>query len=145
MKQTRFANADKEYAEIKAVQKKLAKLYNKYFPKVDHGLLGDIISNTPSAKESGGRLYELQIITKEGTDPEKMRSFFIERSGKVPAHFEDGTHYLAQEYATLDMIKEIQNLSETEHIMGDYTFGAYAVSQVHRHRGEDEASRIAET
>lgn len=142
MAQTRFANADNEYKEIKAKQEELNKMYADYFPKVDHGLLHDLIENTPNSKENEGRLYELQIIVKKGTDPEKIRSFFMERTGRVPASHEEGTHYRANEYATLDMIKELQNLEETEHVMGDYTFGSYAFSQIHRHRGHDESKRI---
>lgn len=144
MKNRRFANADREYREIKAKHKEVAKLYEKHFPKVDKGLLSDLVENTPNSKENGGRLYELQILTKKGTDPEKIRTFFIEKTGRVPAPYEKGTHYLINEYATLDMIKDIQSMEETEHIMGDYTFGSYAVSQVHMHRGEDESKRISE-
>ncbi len=144
MIQTGFADAEKEFKDIKMKQKELSELYTKYFPKVDQGLLHDLVENTPSSKENKGRLYELQIITKKGTDPEKIRSFFMERTGRVPAPFDEGTHYRANEYATLDMIKGIQDLEETEHIMGDYTFGAYAFSQIHRHRGHDESARITE-
>lgn len=140
-----FANADREYKEIKGKDKELMELYHKYFPKVDSGLLYDLIKNMPSSKENGGRLYELQIITRRGTDPEKIRSFFVERSGRVPASREENTHYHILEYATLDMIKEIQNLEEVEHIMGDYTFGSYAFSQVHRHRTRDQSEGITKT
>lgn len=136
-------NAEREHRELKAKHEELLKLYRKHFAKVDIGLLHDLIESTPSAAENGGRLYELQIITKKGTDPEKIRSFFIERSGRVPASRED-THYHILEYATLDLIKQIQNLDETEHIMGDYTFGSYAFSQVHRHRPRDESEGITE-
>lgn len=139
------ANADREHRELKAKHEELLKLYRKHFPKVDRGLLQDLIENTPSAVENGGRLYELQIITKKGTDPEKIRSFFVNRSGRVPASREGDTHYHILEYATLDLIKQIQNLDETEHIMGDYTFGSYAFSQVHRHRPRDESEGITKT
>lgn len=144
MAQAQFANADREYREIKAKQKELGKLQQKYFPKVDRGLLNDLIEHAPNSKENNGRLYEIQVIAKKGTDPEKVRSFFMEKTGKVPTMHEDGTHYRLNEYATLGLIKEIQNMKETEHIMGDYTFGAYAFSQRHMHRGEDEGKRITE-
>lgn len=143
MAHRRSTDAQKEYKEIKAKQQELLNLYQKYFPKVDHGLLQDIIFNTPSSKENDGNMYEIQLITKKGTDPEKMRSFFLSRTGRVPSFpFEDGTHYIVHIYATLDMLKEIQNMDETEHIMGDYTFGAYAFSQRHMHRGKDQRRRI---
>lgn len=48
-------------------------------------LLTDVVKNTPSWNKNGGRLYELQIITKKDIDPEKIHSFFVERSGRVPA------------------------------------------------------------
>lgn len=78
MIQARFANADREYREIKAKQNELGKLQQKYFPKVDRGLLNDLIEHTANSKENAGRLYEIQVIAKKGTDPEKVRSFFME-------------------------------------------------------------------
>jgi hypothetical protein len=139
-----YADAQKEYDELKAAYTSLQNLYKKHFPKVDPRLLQEIISHTLSSKDNKDRMYSLQIITKKGTDPQKARTYFLSRTGKVPGSYESGSHYVINVFPTLDMIKDIQNYPEVEHITGDYTFGSSAVHSIHMHRGEDEQSRIRE-
>lgn len=137
-----YLDASKEYEEIKAKYVELQSLFRKHFPKVDPRLLQEIVSHTSSSKENKDRMYSLQIIAKKGSDSEKARSYFISRTGKVPAAYEGGTHYVINVFPTLDMIKDIQNYPEVERITGDYTFGSSSVQLTHLHRGTDEESRI---
>lgn len=140
-----YTDAHQEYDEIKAAYQNLQSLYRKHFPKVDPKLLQEIISHTSSSAENKDRMYSLQVIAKRGTDPEKARSYFISKTGKVPGAYENGTHYVINVFPTMDMIKDIQNYSEVEYITGDYTFGSSAVQSIHLHRGTDEQSRIIES
>ena len=137
-----YSDASKEYDEIKTKYIELQNMFKKHFPKVDPRLLLEIITHTKNSKDNKDRMYSLQVIAKKRTDSEKARSYFISRTGKVPAAYEDGTHYVINVFPTLDMIKDIQNYPEVEHITGDYTFGSSSVQLTHLHRGTDEESRI---
>jgi hypothetical protein len=138
------SDASIEYQEIKAKYAELRQLYRKFFPKVDPRLIQEIISHSPSSKENDDRMFSIQVIAKKGTDPEKGRSYFLSRTGKMPGVYENGTHYVINVFPTLDMIKDIQAYDEVEYITGEYTFGSSAVHSIHLHRGEDEQSRIVE-
>ncbi len=142
MSDTSYADAQKEYDEIKGTYIALQSLYKKHFPKVDPRLLQEIISHTSNSKENKDRMYSLQVIAREGTDSERARSYFLSRTEKVPAAFEGGRHYVINIFPTLDMIKDIQAYPEVEYITGDYTFGSSSVQATHMHRGKDEQGRI---
>lgn len=142
MPDTSYADAQKEYDEIKGAYLTLQSLYKKHFPKVDPRLLQEIISHTSNSKENKDRMYSLQVIARKGTDSEKARSYFLSRTEKVPAAFEGGRHYVINVFPTLDMIKDIQAYPEVEYITGDYTFGSSSVQVSHMHRGKDEQDRI---
>jgi predicted component of viral defense system (DUF524 family) len=137
-----YADAQKEYDEIKGAYMQLRSLYRKHFPKVDPRLLQEIITHTSNSSENKDRMYSIQVIAKKGTDPEKARSYFLSKTEKVPATYEGGTHYVINVFPTLNMIKDIQSYSEVEEITGDYTFGSSSVQSTHTHRGIDEQERI---
>jgi hypothetical protein len=140
-----FKNAQSEFDEIKAKQGELASLYRKHFPKVDPRLVDELVSHGENSRNGHDRLYALQVIAKDGTDSNKAREYFLSKTGRAPAAYEGGRHYVLNLYLTLDMVKEFQSSEAIEHITGEYTFGSYSVSQTQMHRGTDEQSGITET
>jgi hypothetical protein len=143
-KGTAATSAQREFEEIKTQLAELQALYERYFPKVDPRLVQELVSNTDSSHDSKDRLYSLNVIVKEGTDPDRAREYFLSRTGQAPTSLEGGRHYVVNVYLTLDLVKELQSLDAVEHIRGDYTFDSWAMHSAHMHRGEDEQSRIRE-
>lgn len=121
-------SAQKEFDEIRAEYTKLHGLYRKYFPKVDPKLVEEIISQTPSSAKSKGLLYALRVIATEGTNFDRVREYFIAKTGRVPTSYETEVHQVILVYPTLDMIKEIQGYEEVEHISGECTYVSYSVA-----------------
>jgi hypothetical protein len=135
----------KEFEELKAAYDGLRGLYKKYFPKVDPKLVEELVAHGSNSADSKGRLYALQVMAREGEGLDRVHDYFMKETGRVPTEYEGGSHYVINVYPTLDMIKDVQGYAEVGHIQGDYTFGSYAVHNIHMHRGEDEQSRIAES
>jgi hypothetical protein len=137
-------SAQKEFDEINAKQAELASLYKKYFPKADPHLVEDLVVHGSSSGNGNDRLYSVQVMAADGTDSAKAREYFLSKTGKAPAEYEEGRHYVLSLYLTLDMLKELQGNDVVEHITGDYTFGSYSVNPSHKHRGPDEESRVTD-
>ena len=104
-----FKSAQSEFDEIKAKQGELAGLYQKHFPKVDPRLVEELVSHGENSRNGHDRLYALQIIAKDGTDSGRAREYFLSKTGRAPAAYEGGRHYVLNLYLTLDMVKEFQN------------------------------------
>ena len=130
------------YNDIKERYKNLHEAYKKYFPKVDSKLIQDLLLHSISF-DKNKRLYSIQVLAKEGTDSEKARNFFWEKTGKVPQAYEKGTHYLVNIKVTFDLLLEMQSYDEVEKILGGYVGPTSTVQDVYAHRGEDEQSRLA--
>jgi hypothetical protein len=137
-------SAQKEFDEIKAKYGELVSLYKKHFPKVDPHLVEDVVVHGDSSGDGNDRLYAVQVMAADGTDSAKARDYFLSKTGKAPAEYEDGRHYVLNLYLTLDMLKEFQGNDVVEHITGDYTFGSYSVNLTQKHRGPDEQSRVTD-
>lgn len=135
--------AQAAYEEIKSRYLQLEASIKKHFPKVDSGLIRDLLMHSASAGE-GTRLFSLEVLAKEGTDPEKARNYFISKTGKAPSSYEHGTHYLVNVLLTFELLKDIQNYPEVEYMTGTYVGATSAVSQIHYHRGTSEQSRIVD-
>lgn len=109
----------------------LQALYKKHFPKVDPVLVEELVSNTDSSGDSKDRLYSLNVMTKDGIDPGRLRGYFLSMMGQVQTSLDGGRHYIVNVYLTLDMVKELQSLDAVEYIRGDYTFGTHAMHSAH--------------
>lgn len=138
------SSAQKEFDEVKAKYGELVSLYKKHFPKVDPHLVEDLVVHGSSSGNGNDRRYAVQVMAAEGTDSAKARDYFLSKTCKAPAEYEDGRHYLLNLYLTLDMLKELQGNDVVEHIIGDYTFGSYSVNLTQKHRGPDEQSRVTD-
>ncbi len=134
-------DAQEAYEEIKARYLQLEAAIQKHFPKVDSKLVKELLTYSSSGNDAS-YLFSLEVLAKEGTSPEKARDYFIQKTGKAPAAYEKGTHFLVNVKLTLELLKDIQTYPEVEFITGGYVGVSSAVQQTHLHRGRDEQSRI---
>ncbi|MGD1835542.1 MAG: hypothetical protein ACPKQO_07455 [Nitrososphaeraceae archaeon] len=136
-------DAEKAYKDLKLKHHELQDSYKKYFPKVNSKLLEDLLLYSKDYNKND-HLYSIQVLAHAGTDPEKARRYFLEKTGQVPESYEKGTHYLVNMKITFELLADMQNYEEVKEINGDYVGPASSVSEIHRHRGEDEESRIVD-
>src|ERR687892_120294 len=113
--------------QIRIVFKGLQTLYQTYLPKVDSGLIHDLLIcelNKTNENSSSPPFYIVEIQTEEGTDQEKMKNMIFEKTGFLPSITENGMYYVANMRLSLELLKEMcESQEEIEKITGDYTGG----------------------
>ena len=121
-----------ELQEIRIVFQGLQTLYQTYLPKVDPFLIHDLLmrerekkrSTDTSSSSSSAPFYLVDISTNEETDSEKMRDMIYQKTGWLPAIYDNGTRYVANMRLSLELLKAICNSEDAIiKITGDYTGG----------------------
>lgn len=117
-----------ELQQIRRTFQGLQTLYQTHLPKVDSGLIHDLlISELNKKSEETSTLppfYIVEIRMTEGTDQEQMKNMIFGKTGFLPSITENGTHYVANMRLSLELLKEICESQEgIVRITGDYTGG----------------------
>jgi hypothetical protein len=116
-----------ELQQIRRVFQGLQTLYQTHLPKVDSGLIHDLLIrelNKKSDDSSTLSPFYIEIRTREGTDQEIMKSMIFEKTGFLPSITENGTHYVANMRLSLELLKEMCESQESIlRITGDYIGG----------------------
>jgi len=47
----------------------------------------------------------VEVFTKPGVNPEAAKEYIFEKTGMVPAIYDNGTHYVTNHKLTLEMLK----------------------------------------
>ena len=106
--------------------------YQEYLPKVDADVINDLLTRqrenpvvTP--------IYMLEVFTKEGIDSQRAKDFIFQKTGMMPAIYDNGTHYVTNQKLTLEMLKEISDSEDVLEVTGEYTgsIGGYGPSHEH--------------
>ena len=112
----------------------LQKRYQKYLPKVDPELIDDLLLRQ---MESPGvtPIYMVEVFTKPGLNTEEVRNYIIGKTGMSPAIYDNGTHYVTNQWLTLDILKEISDSEDVIEVTGEYTggLGGYGASHERSH------------
>jgi hypothetical protein len=125
-----------EPAEIRARFADLQRRYREYLPKVDPALIDDLMLRQLE-NPSEAPVYMVEVFTREGLDPDSGRQYIMDKTGMVPAIFDNGTHYVTNQKLTLEMLKEISDSNDVLEVTGEYTggIGGYGASHEHREHG----------
>jgi hypothetical protein len=121
-----------EIREIKRVYAGLQTLYHTYFPKSDPYLVHDLLrrlEKNPTVEP----IYMVEVFTKPGIDPEAAKKYIFDKTGMVPAIFENGTLFVTNQKLTLEMLKEISDSDDVLEVAGDYTGNITARGSSHVH------------
>jgi hypothetical protein len=121
-----------EVKEIKRVYAGLQTLYHTYFPKSDPYLVHDLLrrlEKNPTVEP----IYMVEVFTKPGIDPEAAKKYIFDKTGMVPAIFENGTLFVTNQKLTLEMLKEISDSDDVLEVAGDYTGNITARGSSHVH------------
>src|ERR1051326_5695255 len=119
--------------EIKAVYKGLQTLYSTYIPKGDPSLIDDLLMHEQQNPKVEP-FYMVEVFTKPGTDSEAKRNLIFEKTGMIPAVYDNGTHYAANHRLALEMLIEISNVRDVIEVTGEYTGGIGGWGASHEHR-----------
>ena len=133
--QTSYNKSIDTLREIKTVFQGLQTLYQTYLPKADPILIHDLLVREREKSEDAP-FYMVEIFTKPETDSEAMKNKIFERTGWLPAVYDNGTHYATNQRLTLEMLKEISDSEEVLEVTGDYTgsIGGWGASHEQSHK-----------
>ncbi len=128
--------------EIKTVFNGLQTLYETYLPKADPILVHDLLLREQQNPKVAP-FYMVEVFTKPGTNSQAKRDLIFEKTGMVPAIYDNGTHYVANHRLSSGMLEQICKDEDVLEVTGEYTggiggWGASHERREHRHRYEKE-------
>jgi hypothetical protein len=109
-----------EINEIKRVYAGLETLYHTYFPKSAPSLIHDLLRRSEKDPNTPP-IYMVEVFTKRGVNAETAKKYIFEKTGMVPAIYENGTLFVTNQKLTLQMLKEISDSDDVLEVAGDYT------------------------
>jgi hypothetical protein len=115
-----MSESESQIKEIKRIYAGLQTLYNTYFPKSDPSLIHDLLRRLQRNPDAAP-IYMLEVFTRRGVNPEAAKKYIFEKTGMVPAIYENGTLFVTNQRLTLEMLKEISDSGDVLEIAGDYT------------------------
>jgi hypothetical protein len=121
-----------EIKEIKRVYSGLETLYRTYFPKSDPSFIDDLLRRT-QRHPNIPPIYMVEVFTKKGVNPEVAKQYIFEKTGMIPAIYENGTLFVTNQKLSLEMLKEISDSEDVLEIAGDYTGNITARGPSHTH------------
>jgi hypothetical protein len=124
--------SESQIKEIKAVFAGLRTLYHSYFPKSDPSLIHDLLRRLQK-NPNIPPIYMVEVFTKPGVNIEAAKKYIFEKTGMVPAIYENGTLFVTNQKLTFEMLKEISDSDDVLEVAGDYTGNITARGSSHRH------------
>jgi hypothetical protein len=121
-----------EIREIKRVYAGLQTLYHTYFPKSDPYLVHDLVRRLEKNPEVTP-IYMVEVFTRPGINPETAKKYIFDKTGMIPAIFENGTLFVTNQKLTLEILKEISDSDDVLEVAGDYTGNITARGSSHVH------------
>jgi hypothetical protein len=121
-----------EIKELKRVFAGLQTLYHTSFPKSDPSLIHDLLGRLQKNPDIPP-IYMVEVFTRPGVNPEAAKKYIFEKTGMVPAIYENGTLFVTNQKLTLEIIKEISDSDDVLEIAGDYTGNITARGSSHVH------------
>jgi hypothetical protein len=76
----------------------------------------------------------VEVFTKPGTNSQAKRDLIFEKTGMIPAIYDNGTHYVANHRLTSEMLEEICKDEDVLEVTGEYTGGIGGWGASHEHR-----------
>lgn len=128
--------------EIKTVFNGLQTLYETYLPKADPSLVHDLLLREQQNPKVAP-FYMVEVFTRPGTNSQAKRDLIFEKTGMIPAIYDNGTHYVANHRLTSEMLEQICKDEDVLEVTGEYTggiggWGASHEHREHRHRHDEE-------
>ena len=120
----------------------LQTLYEVYLPKADPILVHDLLLREQE-NSNVAPFYMVEVFTKPGTNSQAKRDLIFNKTGMIPAMYDNGTHYVANHRLTSEMLEQICKDYDVIEVTGEYTggIGGWGASHEHReHRHKHEGN-----
>ena len=93
----------------------------------------------------------VEVFAKPGTKSQAKRDLIFNKTGMIPAIYDNGTHYVANHRLTSEMLEQICKDDDALEVTGEYTgsIGGWGASHEHREHShsythEDDPNTFAE-
>ena len=85
----------------------------------------------------------VEVFTKPGTNSQAKRDLIFEKTGMIPAIYDNGTYYVANHRLSSEMLEQICKDEDVLEVTREYTggiggWGASHEHREHRHTYEDD-------
>jgi hypothetical protein len=135
---------------IEALRKSAIELESQYstvLPKVSPGLIADLL-RVQRENPNKMPIFTLEVFTKKvdngGIDPDIIREHIWNTTGKMPAIYDNGTHYVTNQKLTLETLKRLNDFEHVLKVTGEYCGGGYA-STLPKHECSIELEEVRRT
>jgi hypothetical protein len=94
---TKSTNAQQKYTlelhRLRVEYEKLFATYTIVLPKINPALIADLLLRESEYDNEGKNapMYTIEVFTKKGIEPEKAKKYIIQKTGMVPAIYDNGT------------------------------------------------------
>ena len=75
----------------------------------------------------------VEVFTKPGVNAEAVKKYIFEKTGMVPAIYDNGTHFVTNHKLTLEILKEMSDSNNVLEVAGEYTGNITARGSSHVH------------
>ncbi len=130
-------------AEIKTVFKGLQTLYETYLPKADPVFVHDLLLREQQNPKVAP-FYMVEVFTKPGTNSQAKRDLIFEKTGMIPAIYDNGTYYVANHRVSSEMLEQICKDEDVLEVTGEYTGGIEACGASHEHTEHMHSNELYE-
>jgi hypothetical protein len=134
IKEPKFDKNDKLLEEVSRLEDlkgavvKLEREYFTMFPKVSPRLIKDVL-NMQTQNPNKIPMFTLEVFTKKGgeggIDCDTIREHIWNTTGKMPAIYDNGTHYVTNQGLTLETLKKLNDFEHVLKVTGEYSGNCY--------------------
>jgi hypothetical protein len=144
---TKKEGLSREVIELEGLKKSAMELESQYLamlPKVSPRLIADLFR---VQRENPHKLpvFTLEVFTKKvgegGIDANIVKEHIWNTTGKMPAIYDNGTHYVTNQRLTLETLKRLNGFDHVLKVIGEYSGGSYT-SPVPNHERAVELEEI---
>src|SRR5919107_3553376 len=115
--------------DLKGVVMKLQTECSTMFQKVSPRLIQEVLS-VQRLNPNQIPMFTLEVITKKagegGIDCDTIREHIWNTTGKMPAIYGNGTHYVTNQMLTLETLKRLNDFEHVLKVTGEYSGASYA-------------------
>jgi hypothetical protein len=110
--------------DLKGVVMKLQTDCSRMFPKVSPRLIQEVLS-VQRLNPNLIPMFTLEVVTKKagegGIDCDTIREYIWNTTGKMPAIYDNGTHYVTNQMLTLETLKRLNDFEHVLKVTGEYS------------------------
>ena len=122
----------REVSMLEGLKKSAMELESQYsamLPKVSPRLIADLL-RAQRGNPNKLPIFTLEVFTKKagegGIDTDTVREHIWNTTGKMPATYDNGTHYVTNQRLTLETLKRLNDFEHVLKVTGEYSGCGYA-------------------